>query len=123
MDNQQRLKHLAKEFSACQNALSAIGDETRQSIIIAILESANEQGGVRVGEITKKTNLSRPAVSHHIKVLKDAHIIGVTRVGTMNYYYLEPTKSVVFKLKNLFANIETIMNDYWDHTLSHKKEE
>ncbi|MGR5875393.1 ArsR/SmtB family transcription factor [Bacillus pacificus] len=27
---------------------------------------------MRVGEITRKTHLSRPAVSHHIKVLKDA---------------------------------------------------
>ncbi len=113
MDHPQRLLRLAKEFGECQNALAAIGDETRQSIIIAFLESANEKG-IRVGEITKKTNLSRPAVSHHIKVLKDANIIAVHREGRMNYYYLEPTKSIVLKLKHLFENIETIMNDYWE---------
>ncbi|WP_202128486.1 ArsR/SmtB family transcription factor [Paenibacillus dendrobii] len=123
MDNQERLKRLAKEFSECQNALTAIGDQTRQSIIIAMLENPDEKG-IRVGEITKYTNLSRPAVSHHLKVLKDAHFIGVHREGTKNYYYLDPTKSFVLRLKHLIENIETIMNEYyWDNPFGHKKDE
>ena len=46
--------------------------------------------GIRVGEITKRTNLSRPAVSHHLKLLRDAGIVKVRREGTRNYYYLDP---------------------------------
>ncbi|QQP10338.1 winged helix-turn-helix transcriptional regulator [Lysinibacillus agricola] len=73
MDKQKQLKKLAEEFRECSKALAAIGDETRQSIIIALIEGESEsEKGIRVGELTKKTNLSRPALSHHLKVLKDA---------------------------------------------------
>jgi DNA-binding transcriptional ArsR family regulator len=110
MDRQERLKALAKEFSECQKALTAIGNETRQSIIIALIEGKSDcEQGIRVGEITKRTHLSRPAVSHHLKVLKDANLIGVSREGTMNYYYLDITKSDFFKLKRLFDNIESFI--------------
>ena len=43
--------------------------------------------GVRVGTITEKTHLSRPAVSHHIQILKEAGILKVRKEGTKNYYY------------------------------------
>ena len=36
------------------------------------------------------TGLSRPAVSHHLKLLKDAGVVKVRREGTRNYYYLDP---------------------------------
>ena len=39
--------------------------------------------------ITRKTNLSRPAVSHHLGILKDAGLIDVRREGTKNYYYFD----------------------------------
>lgn len=83
MENRQQL---ASEFKACRAAFAALGDETRQLIILALLESENH--GIRVGEITKSTHLSRPAVSHHLKVLKEADIIGMYREGTKNYYYV-----------------------------------
>ncbi len=63
-----------------------MGDETRQLILIALLES--DFNGIRVGEITK-THLSRPAVSHHLKILKEAEIVNLRREGTKNYYYLD----------------------------------
>ena len=104
---------LAKEFSDSQKALAAIGNETRQSIILALVEGESDcEKGIRVGEITKKTNLSRPAVSHHLKVLKEANLIGVTREGTMNYYYLDITKSDIFNLIKLFKNIEAYIIDF-----------
>lgn len=37
----------------------------------------------------KKTHLSRPAVSHHLKILKEAEIVNLRREGTKNYYYLD----------------------------------
>lgn len=47
---------IAKEFEECRKAIIAIGDETRQSIIITLLQ--NESAGMRVGEITNRTHLS-----------------------------------------------------------------
>jgi len=46
--------------------------------------------GVRVMEITERTHLSRPAVSHHLQILKDAGILKMRREGTKNYYYFDP---------------------------------
>ena len=41
---------------------------------------------MRVGNIMKKTHLSRPTVSHHLKVLLDSEVIGAT---TKNFYWLK----------------------------------
>ena len=80
MKNVEKLNKLTDDFKACQTVLTAIGDSTRQSIIITLIAAGCEDG-MRVGEITRKTHLSRPAVSHHIKVLKDAKVVNVRRVG------------------------------------------
>ena len=74
-------------FSKSKKLLIAIGDETRQGIITALMDL--ECDGKRVGEIKEKTHLSRPAVSHHLKILLDAEVVGLDRVGTKNYYYLK----------------------------------
>jgi DNA-binding transcriptional ArsR family regulator len=103
----ERLLNLSAEFKACQKAFIAIGDETRQHIIVALLES--DCGGVRVGEITERTNLSRPAVSHHIKILMDAGIIGMCREGTRNYYYIDYSVSELKKIETLFAHIRELV--------------
>ena len=49
-----------------------------------------EPSGMRVGQIVKMSSLSRPAVSHHMRILKDAGVINVRKEGTKNYYYLDP---------------------------------
>ena len=58
-----RMMNLAREFENCHKAFIALGDENRQHIVIVLLENC---GGMRVGEITERTHLSRPAVSHHL---------------------------------------------------------
>ncbi|CCL08457.1 Transcriptional regulator, ArsR family [Clostridioides difficile CD002] len=88
---QQRMQEITSKFKECRKAISAMGDETRQLILIALLES--DFNGIRVGEITEKTHLSRPAVSHHLKILKEAEIVNLRREGTKNYYYLDSKKS------------------------------
>lgn len=44
--------------------------------------------GMNVKEITEQTSLSRPAISHHLKILKEAGLVGIRQEGTSNYYYL-----------------------------------
>lgn len=86
---QEDVCRLAESFAACSKILTAIGDETRLHLIIEMMKMGN-CSGVRVGEITEKTNLSRPAVSHHLRIMKDAGIVKVRREGTKNYYYFDP---------------------------------
>lgn len=93
----RRQKEAAKKIQDCQKVLTAIGDETRQHLLIEMMQMGDCHG-VRVGEITGKTNLSRPAVSHHLGILKDAGLIDVRREGTKNYYYFDSDMKSIKKL-------------------------
>lgn len=95
-------------FSLCSSGIAAVGDETRQSIILTLMGAPEE--GMRVGAITKATNLSRPAVSHHIRVLMDASIVSQTKSGTMNFYYLNPDKVAMTNMLHLCQGILELMS-------------
>lgn len=99
----QTIKNLTEEFSACREVLLALGDENRQHLILEMMQMG-ERDGVRVGQITEKTNLSRPAVSHHLQILKNAGIIKMRREGTKNYYYINPDGRELDRLLNLFSH-------------------
>ena len=55
-------------------------------------------------ELQASTNLSRAAVSHHLKVLKDAGIITFRREGTKNYYYLDSASSSLLAVSELLQD-------------------
>ena len=67
---------LADEFAACRKMLQALGDENRQHLILEMLRTG-ECGGVRVGAMAARTNLSRPVVSRHLRILRAAGLIRV----------------------------------------------
>ena len=94
---------LAEGFEECRDIIGALGDETRQQIIMALLEA--EECGLRVGEITARTHLSRPAVSHHLKILRDAGIIALRRAGTMNFYHIAADDAQWAQLKQLVDRV------------------
>ncbi|WP_318765160.1 ArsR/SmtB family transcription factor [Lactiplantibacillus carotarum] len=85
MERAQQLQLTKQSFEACQPVLTALGDENRQNILLALLYTTC-QTGLRVGEITTAVNLSRPAVSHHLKILREAGLIKRRSEGTMNFY-------------------------------------
>lgn len=99
---QDKLPNLAKEFKACKKILTAIGDENRIHLIIEMMQMGS-CNGVRVGDITNRTHLSRPAVSHHLQILKDAGILGMRKEGTKNFYYFD---SELTSMKELIKALE-----------------
>ncbi|MGM9947941.1 ArsR/SmtB family transcription factor [Floccifex sp.] len=99
---------LVEEFSACQNILEALGDQTRQYLILEMMKMGN-CNGLRVGEISKKTNLSRPSVSHHLQILKKAGIINIRKEGTKNYYYFDIDVKSMDQLINMLNHVKQIM--------------
>ena len=108
MDRKYNELYLQIERLFAENAavLQAIGDETRQLIILSMLQlPSRSMGGARVSAITERTHLSRPAVSHHIKILKDAGIVGKRSEGTKNYYYLTNENAKFDALLQLFENV------------------
>lgn len=111
MHQKSDIENLAEDFRNCQKVLAALGDENRQHLILEMMEMG-KCSGARVGDITERTHLSRPAVSHHLQILKDAGILKVRKEATKNYYYFDPdTKSfdlliqVLQKAKELTARL------------------
>lgn len=66
--------------------MDALGDPTRR----AIFERLGD-GPRAVGELASELPVSRPAVSQHLKVLKEAGLVVDTRDGTRRLYRLDPT--------------------------------
>jgi DNA-binding transcriptional ArsR family regulator len=67
------------------HALSALGDPTRRAIFERLAERPRA-----VGELARELPVSRPAVSQHLKVLKDAGLVVDTAVGTRRVYRVDP---------------------------------
>lgn len=70
---EKRLKKIVEGFQECRNAFTAIGDETRQLILLVLLES--DLSGIRVGEIAQKAHLTRPSVSITCKYLRSPALL------------------------------------------------
>jgi|ERR1700722_298851 DNA-binding transcriptional ArsR family regulator len=68
-----------------QAGLDALGDATRMAIFQKLAG-----GPIAVNELARKMPVSRPAVSQHLKVLKDAGLVSDTRSGTRRLYQLNP---------------------------------
>lgn len=93
----EEIEKLSVGFESCQQILCALGDENRQHMILEMMKMG-KCDGARVGEITKRTHLSRPAVSHHLQILKKAGILKVRKDATMNYYYFDSDMASFKKL-------------------------
>jgi len=65
--------------------MSALGDATRRAIFELLAE-----GPRAVGEIAKELPVTRPAVSQHLKVLKEAGLVTDRQDGTRRLYQLNP---------------------------------
>jgi DNA-binding transcriptional ArsR family regulator len=64
---------------------TALGDPTRRAIFERLADRPRA-----VGELASELPVSRPAVSQHLKVLKDARLVVDERVGTRRIYQLDP---------------------------------
>ena len=65
--------------------LAAFSDPTRREILDKL-----RAGPRAVGEIAAGMPISRPAVSQHLKVLKDSGLVTETRAGTRHYFAIAP---------------------------------
>lgn len=104
-DKNALIQRIKNDFIAAQALLKVIGDQTRQAILMELME-ADCQQGMCVGEITKRADLSRPAVSHQLKILKDLGIVEMKEEGTKNYYYID-----IYQTQRLFQTLKTMATD------------
>jgi DNA-binding transcriptional ArsR family regulator len=86
-----------------QQQLDALGDVTRR----ALLEKLRN-GPLPVGELARHLPVSRPAVSQHLRVLKQAHLVKDEAIGTRRYYKLDPMG---------FVSLRSYLDRFWSDAL------
>lgn len=113
--NSLEIQQLAEEFTSCRKILLALDDENRQHLIIEMV-GIGKRSGVRVGEITERTHLSHPVVSHHLQILKDAGLVKMRREGTKNYYYFDANAKAMNGLLHMLMHAKRITEDQPDRS-------
>ncbi len=84
----------------------ALGEETRMKIISMLLEEE-----MCICELIEKLNLSQSAVSHHVKILKQAELVNDRRQGKWIFYSIN--KAGFEKYLNLIDNeLDGTVNSY-----------
>lgn len=89
-------------FRACIPLFQALSDTYRQDIILLLAEKDK----LTVNEIANHSTLSRPAISHHLKILRDNRLVSIEQKGTQRYYSLDLDTSVKL-LKELIEVVES----------------
>jgi DNA-binding transcriptional ArsR family regulator len=90
------------------NALNALGDPTRREIFEKLAD-----GPLGVQQIADELPVSRPAVSQHLKVLKQAGLVIDRPQGTRRLYQLDPAG---------IEGLRTYFDLFWTQALAAFKE-
>ena len=98
------LPFVATYRDSTARVLDALGDPTRRAVLELI------RGGARpVGEIARDLPVSRPAVSQHLRVLKEAGLVRDRQEGTRRLYSVAPEG---------LAALRGYVEAYWDTALA-----
>lgn len=89
---------------------NALGDPVRQRLLLLLCKGER----LSVNELTAGSNLSRPTISHHLKVLKNAQLIVEHKVGREVYYHPQPGE--------YYASVKELM-DMIDDTIKRNEKE
>ncbi|MDP9091830.1 MAG: metalloregulator ArsR/SmtB family transcription factor [Actinomycetota bacterium] len=86
-----------------EDGWGALGDRTRRAIVECLAERPRA-----VGELAAELPVSRPAVSQHLKVLKNAGLVTESAAGTRRIYRLNPSG---------VAALRDQLDTFWDRAL------
>jgi DNA-binding transcriptional ArsR family regulator len=84
--------------------MDALGDRTRRAIFEQL-----RKGPRAVGEIADELPVSRPAVSQHLRVLKEAGLVTERRNGTRRIYRVDPDG---------VATLRAYFDEFWNEALA-----
>ena len=91
------------------SALAALADPTRRAVFERL-----ERGAASVGELAATLPVSRPAVSQHLRVLKDARLVQDRRAGARRVYSIDPRG---------IGELRRWLDRFWDEALESFKAE
>jgi DNA-binding transcriptional ArsR family regulator len=92
------------EEAACEKALGALADPSRRQVFERL-----RSGPLPVGAIARGMPVSRPAVSQHLRVLKEAGLVTDHAVGTRRIYAIDPQG---------LAALRSWLDQFWDDALA-----
>lgn len=81
-----KVERLNGSLTAVSKALNLAGNEVRLTILLLL----NSEKRLCVCDLSDVLNMSIPAVSQHLRRLKDAGLIDFKREGTLIYYFIAP---------------------------------
>jgi len=87
-----------------ETALAALADPTRRRVFERL-----RSGPQSVGAIARRMPVSRPAVSQHLKVLKEAGLVADRREGARRVYFIDP---------NGLGPLRQWLDQFWDQALA-----
>jgi DNA-binding transcriptional ArsR family regulator len=91
------------------NALAALADPTRRAVFERL-----RRGPASVGEVAADLPVSRPAVSQHLKALKQAGLVTDQPDGTRRVYHIDPDG---------LGELRRWLDQFWDEALQAFKQE
>jgi DNA-binding transcriptional ArsR family regulator len=94
-------------MDAAVDGWTALGDPTRRAIVERLAERPRA-----VGELARELPVSRPAVSQHLRVLKEARLVTEQPEGTRRIYRLDP---------NGVGALRADLERFWDRALASYK--
>ncbi len=84
--------------------LAALGDATRRTIFELIASRPRS-----VAEITREVTVSQSAVSQHLKVLRESHLVRAEPKGASNVYHIDPVG---------LGQMRAWLDRFWSRTLA-----
>jgi DNA-binding transcriptional ArsR family regulator len=88
-------------------ALRAIAEPNRRAILHLVRDEERS-----AGEIAAHFDVSRPAISQHLRVLEDAGLVRVRRAGTRRMYEAQP---------EALSEVREFLETFWDDRLARLK--
>lgn len=86
-----------------ESVLEALGDKTRRQIVQCLRTRP-----ASVAELAAQLPVSRPAISQHLRVLRDSEVVMFETFGTRNIYHLQPAGPEALRLW---------LDDFWGTVL------
>ena len=101
----------SSSFEPVAQVFKHLSDAARCRIFLLLCHS--EECVLNIATIME---MSSPAVSHHLQVLKEAGVVKARKEGTRIYYDLDPLDSEIENMVRLFADIRQIMKNAPDRS-------
>jgi Predicted transcriptional regulators len=102
---------LIRQSPKAAAVFAALGDPTRLALVVRLCDGSR----CSIAQLSDGQPLTRQAISKHLRVLEDAHVVRSERAGRENLYVLDPKP-----IENLRSYIELVSRQ-WDAALSRLK--